>query len=113
MIMARSKKKTTLSPAVLGVVVVFGLIGAVANACGGADNTGTPAGYSVPSEVGSSDPTSAEEPAAQEPPPTDTGTGGGGGIDVNPPGNGYVSGPGVSCGLSGCDVHGPHIGWHR
>lgn len=34
-------------------------------------------------------------------------------VNINPPGNGYVSGPGVNCGLHGCHAHIlPHFGWH-
>lgn len=40
------------------------------------------------------------------------GSGDSGGVDIDPPGHPYVDGPGVDCHLSGCHVHGPHIGWH-
>jgi hypothetical protein len=47
--------------------------------------------------------------------PTEGYTGGGstgsGGVDIDPPGHGYIDGPGVDCHLSGCYVDGPHVGW--
>lgn len=104
-----TKKQSPAAGCVVLLGILFVIIGGVSSCIhGGSDATTNTPDYStyVP-----------DDPATPDPGITDDGTGGDPdgdtGGSVNLPGNGYVSGPGVNCGLSGCHVDVlPHAGFH-
>lgn len=108
--MARRKESSAASGCVILVVIALVIIGGISSCI--SHTSSQPANQ--PSVVTTDDPSPAPavDPATPDPAIPDDGTGdSGGGLDL--PGDGYVSGPGVNCGLGGCHVHVlPHFGFH-
>jgi hypothetical protein len=126
-----AKKKNASSGAGCAVILLICMISAIysgiSSCVGNAASTSPPGDYSTvvpptyvdpdPATDDYTDPYTDENTtpytddyvAPETGDPSDDYTGG----DMNLPGNGYVSGPGANCGLSGCHVDVlPHFGFH-
>jgi hypothetical protein len=99
-----SKKQSPAAGCVVLLFILAAIIGGISSCInGGSASTSNTPDYStyVP-----------DDPATPDPGFTDDGTDDSGG-SVDLPDNGYVRGPGVGCGLSGCHVDVlPHAGFH-